>query len=576
MKGYHIKYVLLLGLAMLPQVMMLINPTIQQKIIDEVIYKIPEYQGRMEPLIDRLLFLMSLMVCFTLVKTLCWRTALVGVEECGQRFLYETKKELFAKLQRQDRGFYKEHRTGDLMTRLTGDIDMGKHGIVHLVRGFMECAVLYGATAIYMLSKDVLLTLLLMVFTPIIFFVTFRFAKTAKPYYEALREKLSLLNSNAQENIEGNRVVKAFAREGYEKHKFGKKNAEFMDANISASMVWLRFYPAIEGFSQALPVTVLLVGGIFLMQGRISAGTFLAFNSLCWTLAAPMRTMGILVNDTQRFFTSMNKVIEMYEAEPAIHNREDILPVKAGRLKGEIVFEDVSVRLEHSDILEHINLHISSGETIAIMGATGSGKTTLINCISRFIDVTTGRVLLDGRDVRDYDLDSLRRNIGIANQEVFLFSDTIDHNISFGNIHLKRPEIERFARHARADFVWRMGQGFSTMIGERGTGLSGGQKQRLALARALAISPSVLILDDTTSAVDMDTEASIQENLAHLEYQCTKIIIAQRVSSAARADRIVIMEKGHIVECGTHQELLGANGYYSEIYRLQKGGDYYG
>lgn len=571
MRGFQKRYLLWLFLAMVPQIMMLINPNITQKIVDEVIMKLPQYQGNLEPLVQKLIFLLALMVIFTTVRTLTWYTALTGIEECGQQFLYQLKKRIFGKLQRQDRAFFKSHQTGDLMTRVTGDAEMGKHGIVHLLRGFMECIVLYCATIIFMLSRDVLLTLALMVFTPIIFVITYRFAKTAHPYYVKLREKLSRLNSNAQENIEGNRVVKAFTREDFEREKFDHKNQEFRDANQRAAFIWLKFYPAIEGFSQTLPVIVLLLGGYFMIAGRISAGTFLAFNSLCWTLTAPMRNLGILVNDTQRFFTSIDKVIDLYEAEPSIKNKADDQLVAKERLNGSIEFRNVSVKLEHTDILENVNLTIRPGETIALMGPTGSGKTTLINCISRFIDVTDGQVLLDGVDVRDYDLDTLRHNIGVANQDVFLFSDTIDKNIAFGNLRLQAPEIEYFARKAKADFVWQMEERFATMIGERGTGLSGGQKQRLALARALAVQPSVLILDDTTSAVDMETETSIQENLEHMDGLCTKIIIAQRYLSARKADRIIILDHGQIAETGTHEELIAQKGYYAEIYDLQKG-----
>lgn len=570
MKDFRGMYLVCLVLALIPQILMMLNPVFTQMIVDDVLYQMPSHEGNMEPLVQKLIQLVALMIGCTAVRTIMRYIGMVGLEDCGQRFLYSVKKQIYGKLERQDRAFYKQYQTGDLMTRVTGDVEMGKHGIVHLSRGFLECFVLYGASAIYMFSQDVWLTLSLLVFTPFIFVVTYRFARAARPGYMDLRERLSRMNSNAQENIEGNRIVKAFTREQYEIDKFREKNMDFRNANLRTNLVWLKFYPAIEAFSQALPLMVVLVGGYFLMNERITSGTFLAFNSLCWTLAAPMRNLGMLLNDTQRFYASMNKVIDLYEAEPSIKNKEGEL-VKKKHLEGKIEFRDVSVKLEHSDILEHVNLTIEPGETVALMGSTGSGKTTLVNCISRFIDVTEGAVLLDGVDVRDYDLDVLRQNIGVANQDVFLFSDTIHHNIAFGNTALPQIEIERFARRARADFIWRMDQGFETLIGERGTGLSGGQKQRLALARALAVKPPILILDDTTSAVDMETETSIQENLEALDFPCTKIIIAQRVFSARTADKVVILDKGEIVECGSPKELLRKNGYFAEIYLLQTG-----
>lgn len=570
MKGYRIKYVFLLVLAMIPQIMMLINPSITRKIVDEVVYKLPEAGEDISGLITKLIFLIVLLVVFTAMRTTIWYTAITGIEECGQRFLLELKNDIFEKLQKQDRAFFKCYQTGDLMTRVTGDAEMAKHGIVHLLRGFLECIVLYSAAAIFMLFRDIPLTLSLMAFTPFIFVLTFRFAVTVHPYYVLLREKLSQLNSRAQENIAGNRVVKAFTRENYEIEQFEEKNREFKEANLTASFIWLKFYPAIEGFSQALPIMVLLLGGYFMMNGRISAGTFLAFNSLCWTLAAPMRTLGVLVNDTQRFFASVDQVISLYEAEPVIRNRGDAISQEEP-FKGRIEFRNVSVELENTDILEEVNLVIEPGETIAVMGPTGAGKTTLINCISRFVDVTGGQLLIDGVDVRNYELDTLRKNIAVANQDVFLFSETVNKNIAFGKVDLQRPKVENYARMAKADFVWGMEDGFDTMIGERGTGLSGGQKQRLALARALAVSTPILILDDTTSAVDMETESSIQENLEHIENRCTRIIIAQRYYTASKADRIVILEKGRITELGTHEELLKKNGYYAEICRMQQG-----
>lgn len=570
MKGFQRRYIICMFLVIVLQVMSLINPMITREIVDGVLYKIPEYEGNMEPLIRKLEVLVAALIGCTVLRVSIFYFSIVGAEDCGQKFLYGIKKEIYSRLQRQDRAFYKAHQTGDLMTRVTGDAEMGKHGIVHLFRGFLECAVLYAVSIIYMFTQNVTLTLALMVFTPFIFIVTYRFAKAAHPHYVDLREKLSGLNSNAQENIEGNRIVKAFTREEYEKEKFREKNRDFRNSNLEASFVWLRYYPAIEGFSQALPLTVLFLGGYFLMSGRITSGVFLAFNSMCWTLTVPMRNIGMLLNDAQRFLASIDKVIELFEAEPSIKDREGVL-VNKDRLEGKIEFRDVSVQLEHSDILEHVNLTIQPGETVAIMGSVGSGKTTMINCISRFIDVTEGQVLLDDIDVRDYGLDTLRRNIGVANQDVFLFSDTVDRNIAFGNTKMRRWEIERFARRAKADFIWEMDEGFETLIGERGTGLSGGQKQRLALARALAVKPPILILDDTTSAVDMETETSIQENLESLDFTCTKIIIAQRVFSVRNADKIVILDKGRIVEYGTQEELLKKNGYFAEIYLLQKG-----
>lgn len=278
----------------------------------------------------------------------------------------------------------------------------------------------------------------------------------------------------------------------------------------------------------------------------------------------------MLLNDLQRFFASIDKVIELSYSYPDIKNPKN--PVKKeGKLQGAVSFQNVSVSMHGTPVLKNINLDIHPGETVAIMGSTGSGKTTLINCISRFLDVTQGKVLVDGIDVKQYDLNTLRKGIGLASQDVFLFSDTIDGNIAYGDLSLTEDEVHEFASLASADFVESTSDGFDTLIGERGTGLSGGQKQRIALARALAVRPSILILDDTTSAVDLETEKIIQHNLRNLDFPCTKIMVAQRISTTKGADKIVVMDKGEIIECGTHEELLKQKGYYYEVYALQNG-----
>lgn len=550
--------------------MQLINPIISQKIVDDVLLKLPDHQGNLEPLMHTLYQLVIAMILFTLLRTSLQYLSIVTYENVAQKFLFRIKNELFDKLQSQDIRFYSQTRTGDLMTRLTGDMDMVRHTICWVVRMLIECVVLFVAVAIYMFSKDVLFALSMMVVTPFIFWVTRLFSKQAGPMYVALREKLSLLNTRAQENIAGNKVVKAFAREEYEEEVFDEKNDDYRKANLAATMVWLKFYPAIEGLSQAMNISVLLVGGLFLMSGRISSGTFLAFNSLSWALSNPMRTLGMLMNDLHRFFASCDKIIELYYSQPDIRNSKKITR-SSGKIRGEISFRDASVKMHGTTVLDHISLNIQPGETLVIMGSTGSGKTTLINTITRFVDLSEGQLLIDGTPVKEYDLHFLRKNIGLANQDVFLFSDTIEGNIAYGNLDMSMDEVYHFAQMAEATFIEGTEQGYDTLVGERGTGLSGGQKQRIALARALATRPAILILDDTTSAVDMETEKAIQEHLSSLGHECTKIIIAQRISTAKTADKIAVMDQGKIIEYGTHEQLLQQNGYYKEVYDLQCG-----
>ncbi len=334
--------------------------------------------------------------------------------------------------------------------------------------------------------------------------------------------------------------------------------------------MWLKFSPYIDTLSQSLSIAVLLVGGGFLISGRITIGTFTLFNALTWTLTNPMRMLGMHLNDLQRFFASAGKIIELYYAKSTIASRQDAVKPKE-RVKGEICFRNAGLTLHGTQVLRNIDLSIKPGETVAIMGPTGAGKTSLISLIPRFSDVSEGEVTLDGVPVNRYDLRSLRSSIGIATQEVFLFSDTVDGNIAYGNTKLSEEEVKRYAKMADVDFAEKLPEGFDTVIGERGTGLSGGQKQRIALARALAVRPSVLILDDTTSAVDLETEKYIQEQLASLDFPCTKVIVAQRISTTKRADKVVVIENGAITEIGTHAELSQKPGYYREVFLLQNG-----
>lgn len=307
------------------------------------------------------------------------------------------------------------------------------------------------------------------------------------------------------------------------------------------------------------------------MNGRITFGEFTAFSSLIWAISNPMRNIGIIINDIQRFFASLSKIIDIYYAKPNIVNEHKSTDKR--RYEGRIAFDHVRFKYDSAIVLDDVSFTVEPGETIAIMGSTGSGKTTIINLIPRFYDVAEGRVLVDGVDVRKLELDELRDNIGMATQDVLLFSDTIDGNIAYGDPDLPEEDAINFAELAAAhDFITKMPEGYDTVVGERGVGLSGGQKQRIALARALAVRRPILILDDTTSAVDLETEEHIQKSLRELDYPCTKIIIAQRVSTTAQADRILILDNGKLVEEGTHAELLAKRGYYYDVFKLQNEG----
>lgn len=558
-------------MTMIGQIMYLTNPIFGRKIVDTFIYN----DNAAENLVSgrRLLIMLCLgMVVFTLVRTVIQFSSNMLYEVCSQGMLSKIRNYLFANVQKQDMTFYDRSSTGDIMTRLSGDLDMVRHSVAWIIKALLESIVLFTTSTVYFFILDPVMAICLLALTPLIFIISGIFRKDVGPKYVDLRERLSKLNTAAQENIAGNRVVRAFAREDYEIDRFSEKNKEYSEANKNAAMTWLKYFPYIETTAQGLTVVQLIAGGIFVITGRLTMGEYVAFSGLIWSLSNPMRNVGALINDLQRFMASASKIVEVYYSRPFIVNRSDAKEMSE-KLRGGVEFKNVSFSYDGTPVLKDVSFKINAGETVAIMGETGSGKTTLVNMIPRLYDPKRGEVLVDGVNVRFIKLETLRRNIGMAMQDVLLWSDTIDGNIAFGNSDMPEEDVHRFAHAADADnFIANLSDGYETIVGERGVGLSGGQKQRISLARALAVRPAILILDDTTSAVDLETEKRIQENLAALDFKCTKIIIAQRISSAKDADKIIILKDGKISETGTHEELLkNENGYYSEIYRLQQG-----
>lgn len=517
--------------------------------------------------------LIALMVGLTLFRVVVVYLDCMAYERVSQSALYRIRNFLYNKIQRQDMKFYSQYRTGDLMTRVTGDLDAVRHNIAWVIRCIVESITLFLSAAVYFFLINVKLALCIVTIAPLIFFIVFRFRKMVAPMHASLRERLAGMNTDAQENISGNRVVRAFAREEYEKEHFDKTNQAYRDTNIKTQKVWLRFFPFVESIANALPVILLLVGGLFIINGEISVGDYVAFSLLIWAIANPMRMMGNIMNEFQRFAAASNKVMEIYYSEPEIVDRPDAV-AHPERFEGRVEFDHVSFQYEDGKlpVLKDITFVAEPGETVAIIGETGCGKTSLIQMIPRFYEANSGRVLVDGLEVEKYKLTDLRKNIGLATQDVLLYSDSIEGNIAYGDSSLTQEQVEKYAKYSAAsDFIHRMPEGYDTIVGERGVGLSGGQKQRISLARALAIRPSILILDDTTSAVDMETEKQIQHSLRNLDFPCTKIIIAQRISTTKFADKILVLKDGEIIESGNHRELVSAGGYYAELVKLQLG-----
>lgn len=571
MKGSRAAYIAALLLSIACNAMYITSPYFQSRIIDTFISN----DNAAENLKNQrglLWWLLIGMVGFTLLRTILQYACNMYYETSSQGMIYRVRTHLFRKIENQDMDFYDRYRTGDLMTRLTGDLDMVRHMVSWVIKGCVESIALFTASMVYFFTIDWRTALCIMAMTPAIFIITRRFSKKAGPAYRKVREASSDLNTAAQENISGNRVVKAFAREQFEMDKFRERDEAYRTANISAAKVWLKFQPMIDLAAGSLAVVLLLCGGIFMIKQHLTMGQYVAISGLLWAVSNPMRNMGNYVNDFFRFMASAGKIIEIYYEAPKIVDRSDAVEDK-DRLKGEIEFRNVSYSIKGKPILKDLNFKINAGEHVVIMGSTGSGKTSLINLIPRFYECSEGQVLVDGKDVREHKLKTLRQNISIATQDVLLYSDTIDSNIAFGDSDLEEEYVKHCAELAAAsEFIEKLPMKYETIVGERGVGLSGGQKQRISLARALAVKPAVLILDDTTSAVDMETESFIQNSLdKRLDFPCTKIVIAQRISSSRNADKIIILENGSIADIGTHDELIQHEGYYKQIYELQSG-----
>jgi ATP-binding cassette subfamily B protein len=573
LEGYRAMYIITIVLALINQSMFVVNPFLRQQIIDIFIDNENAAQN-LATQKDLLIWLLAAILGFSLVRVSLFYISTLMFEHSSQGLLYRVRMHLYNNMQSEDSSFYELYRTGDIMTRLSGDLEMVRHSVAWVIKRLVENSVIFLSVTIYFFILDPLMALCLLALTPIIFGISLLFSKKIKPLYIHLRERLSQLSTAGEENISGYRVVKAFAREDFEIERFGEKNAAYKEANQKAALMWMKFFPFLESSYGMLMIVQLLVGGFFTISGRLTLGEFSVFLSLIWAISFPIQQLGMLINDLQRFTASANKIIEVYYNRPRIATRADAVSTD-GRIKGRIEFKNVSfkyggVSTGKGYALTDISFTIEAGQTVAVMGETGSGKTTLVDLIPRIHDVTKGEIQIDGINIRMLKLDELRSGIGMATQDVLLYSDTAEGCIAFGNTEMPFDDVVSCAEKADAHgFITAMYEGYDTIIGERGVGISGGQKQRIALARALAVEPSILILDDTTSAVDLETERHIQESLANLDFPCTKIMIAQRISSVKNADKIIVLKDGRISEMGTHAELVNNNGYYREIYELQ-------
>ena len=562
-RKYRKRHILALCISAITSLMLLINPTLQKRLVDDVIVA----QNA-----DPLLGILFTMLAVKLIHEGLRYFMIITLEKSSQNVIYNLRVRTFTRLQHQDTRFFDRHRTGDLMTRMSADTDWCRHFLSYIDYSAIDSVVMFLSTSIYLFWINWKLALALVCVTPMLMLITKVYSKGVRKLFMAMRERQSEMNAAAQENIAANRVIKAFAREEHEKENFDKRSSAFREAHLAINKRWLTFFPFIEILANAMTLITVFFGGFLMIQGEMTAGDLTVFTSLSWALSVPMRNLGNLLNDWQRFITCSSKVMEIEMSQADIKDAPDA--VDHDRIQGGVEFRHVSFAHEGTEVLKDVNFKVEPGKTLAIMGPTGSGKTTIIQLLARCYEVKDGEILVDGCPIKRWKLQQLRDGIGTATQDVFLFSDTVEGNIAFGDQSLTEEEVHDFARRAAAgNFIVNLSDGYDTIIGERGVGLSGGQKQRIAVARALAVRPGILVMDDTTSAVDMETEQYIQQQLRELPYDCTKISIAQRISSVKEADEILILQDGAIAERGTHQELLKNRGYYWETYCLQNGID---
>lgn len=548
-------------LVFITALLVLINPQISGMIVDEVI------EGQHY---EKLGILLLIMIGVTLVRSLLRFTFLMCFESSSQGLVYDMREEAYRKLMKEDFNFFNKNRTGDLMSRQTGDMDAVRHMVSHVIYFSFENILVFLMALVMIFSVNVKMALCMLIVLPFTLAVTLSQRRHIKPAFDRVRDCFSSLNAFAQETIAGNRVVKAFAKEDYELEKFDRENDGYRDAQLNAASIWMKYIPMFEVLSQCLTIILMIMGGFMVIDGEMTIGNMVTVNGYLWMLNSPLRQAGWIINDLQRFLTAIEKIYKVYTTEPDIKQPEHV--VEKRKLKGSVTFDHVNYYTNDDTVLKDISFHVEPGQTVGIIGATGSGKSSLVNLICRFYDVNQGRVLVDDIDVRNLNLQTLRGNIGIAMQDVFLFSDTIEGNIAYGNPDCTFEQVQAAAKIANADeFIREMPEGYDTIIGERGVGLSGGQKQRISLARAILKDPSIIILDDTTSAIDMETESMIQNELKKISDERTVFIIAHRISSIIHADQILVLDNGRLVERGTHEQLLAKKGYYSTVFHHQYG-----
>lgn len=534
-------------------------PQVIQRIIDDVIV-----DGKVSFLMRLLLLLVALAAGRGLFKYLEeFSSDVVGV-----RIARDLRSRLFTHIEQMDVGFFEQNNTGELMSRIKDDVERVWDGVGFIGVMCVEAVINTVIVIVCMVRISPLLTLIPLAIMPLVGYIAVRMEQKLDQVYDDISEENAALNTVAQENLTGVRTVKAFSREAYELEKFKKHNGRYYSLNMAQAKTMARYNPNISFLTKMLLILCVTVGGAFVVKDRITLGQLGAFIEYANNIVWPMEALGWITNSMAAMVASNKKLNRILDARPRIVSPEK--PAHPEKIEGTLEFRHVSLSLQGQAILSDLNFTVPAGHTLGIMGMTGSGKTSIVNLTERFYDVTEGQILLDGVDIRNLSLQQLRGSIAVVMQDVFLFSDTVGENIRIGSrTQMEWTRMEEAARAADAhSFVSELPQGYDTVIGEKGVGLSGGQKQRLSIARALAKKAPILILDDSTSALDMETEHEIQRQLQELG-GVTKLIIAHRISAVRRADEIIILKDGKIAERGTHESLMKARGLYYDTYAAQ-------
>ncbi len=519
----------------------------------------PHDRGRLELYI-------VLVLAIGLLKALAMvgRRIISGRQALGVE--YDMRNQLYAHLQRLSFGFYDRHQTGQLMSRATIDLQTVRFFLGYGLIFFFQHVITLAGVTVVMFVFDWRLALIGLAITPILVGLAYRYSHISHPVLREVQQKMADVATVAEENIVGVHVVKSFAQEDAEQAKFEVRSQSVFRQSVLANRQRAFYVPLISFIPLLAQSAVLLYGGYQVIHGQMAIGDFVAFNLLLALLVMPLRMLGMWIGQAQRATASGERIFQVMDEPEEVKDAEDAVELPPG--DGLVHFQNVSFAyVEGRPVLEGIELPIEAGLTIALIGHTGSGKTTLASLVPRFYDATEGRVTIDGADVRDVQLASLRSQIGVISQDPFLFSDTVRENIAFGVTGATDEEVEQAARLAQAhEFIAKLPDGYDTVIGERGITLSGGQRQRIAIARALIVDPRILILDDATASVDATTEAHIRLGLREVMKGRTTLIIAHRLSTIALADELVVLERGRIAARGVHDELIGTSPVYREIY----------